>query len=33
MLSSAPVLEAAQSSKIFFKVPSSRQRQKQLYTV
>ena len=29
MLSSAPVPEAAQSSKIFFKVPSSRQRQKQ----
>ena len=33
MLRSAPVLEAAQSSKIFFRVPSSRQRQKQLYTV
>ena len=33
MLRSAPVPGAAQSSKIFFRVPSSRQRQKQLYTV
>ena len=33
MLSSAPVPGVAQSSKIFFRVPSSRQRQKQLYTV
>lgn len=32
-LSSAPVLGAAQTSKIFFRVPSSRRRQKQLYTV
>ena len=32
-LSSAPVPGAAQSSKIFFRAPSSRQRQKQLYTV
>ena len=30
---SAPEPGAAQSSKIFFRVPSSRQRQKQLYTV
>ena len=33
MLSSVPVPGAAQRSKIFFRVPSSRQRQKQLYTV
>lgn len=32
-LSSAPVPGAAQRSKIFFRAPSSRQRQKQLYTV
>ena len=32
-LSSAPVPGVAQSSKIFFNVPSSHQRQKQLYTV
>ncbi len=32
-LSSAPVPGAAQSSKIFFRAPSSCQRQKQLYTV
>ena len=33
MLSSEPVLEVAQRSNIFFGVPLSRQRQKQLYTV
>ena len=32
-LSSAPVPGAAQRSKIFFRAPSSRQRQKQLHTV